>query len=430
MGPDLTLEAAQWYDSRLRACMSDICNDVSGDLLTSDASWTLCTLPTYLGGRGLTSAVHSRHAAHTASWSASFANISRCFPSAVPITAHDITTSSLPFAVSLRLAHSHCASSLTCVADNINQLPLPDAVPSEPFVPELTDIDVRLPGAQKRIAVVVNSARWMGVFDVASPALRARMLSMTKPGALSALTAVPSEHHGQILPLAFTTAMQLSLRLPLSLLLGLRTCSCGKALDAYGDHILSCIKFIEKKKPGHDLVEGVVASLARVAGHNVSHDARRPHRGYRAYSPNWCPDLTCLFGTKDHTHILIDITCPSVVSSAAVGVASVDPNALSVAHEANKRHTYGVVAPHVVLPFVLDDSGGLGKEAFKFLLECRDRAAGQLATQDFEKTNWSCRAFTTYYLQRLSLASVRGWGHFFMVVSSILRGAGGGRGAQ
>ena len=86
-------------------------------------------------------------------------------------------------------------------------------------------------------------------------------------------------------------------------------------------------------------------------------------------------------------------------------------------------HLYGAVAPHVVLPFVLDDSGGLGKEAWAFLLQCRDRAEGQLAPKDFQQLNWSCNAFTSWYLQRLSLASVRGWGHFFMTVSSILRGA-------
>ena len=183
----------------------------------------------------------------------------------------------------------------------------------------------------------------MDVFHSASLPLRARMLSMSKPGAMSALSAVPSSHHGQLLPLTFITAMQLSLRLPLSLLQGLQRCSCGKPLDAYGDHLLSCMQFIEKKKPGHDLVEGVVASLARSAGHNVSHDSHRPHRGHRAYSPNWCPDLTCLFGTKVHTHILVDITCPSVVSSAAVPVASRDPDALSFAHEADKRRTYMVL---------------------------------------------------------------------------------------
>ena len=81
-------------------------------------------------------------------------------------------------------------------------------------------------------------------------------------------------------------------------------------------------------------------------------------------------------------------------------------------------------------PFVLDDSGGLGKEAWRFVKQCRNRAEGELTSPDSEKVNWSCDAFTSYYLQSLSLASVRGWGHFFMVVSSILRGADGGRGAR
>ena len=142
---------------------------------------------------------------------------------------------------------------------------------------------------------------------------------------------------------------------------------------------LSCHNFLEKKTPGHNLVEGVVGSLARAAGYDVSHDSRRPHQGHRAYSPNWRPDLTCLFGTPDHTHILIDITCPTVVSSAAAPIAAVDPDALGIALAAGKRRTYGNVAPHVVLPFVLDDSGGLGKEAWAFLLKCRDKAEGQLA---------------------------------------------------
>ena len=34
---------------------------------------------------------------------------------------------------------------------------------------------------------------------------------------------------------------------------------------------MSCNHFTEKKTPGHDLVVRVVSSLARVAGHDVSH---------------------------------------------------------------------------------------------------------------------------------------------------------------
>ena len=192
-------------------------------------------------------------------------------------------------------------------------------------------------------------------------------------------------------------------------------------MDAYGDHVLSCDNFLEKKTPGHNLVEGVAASLARAAGYDVSHDSRRPHQGHRAYSPNWRPDLTCLFGTPDHTHILIDVTCPTVVSSDAAPIAAVD--ALGIAHAANKRRTYGNAAPHVALPFVLDDSGGLGKEARTFLLKCRDRAEGQLGAADFAKLDWSCQALTSYCVRSLSFASVRGWGHFFRAAASTLHGA-------
>ena len=93
----------------------------------------------------------------------------------------------------------------------------------------------------------------------------------------------------------------------------------------HGDHVLSCNHFTEKKPPGHDLVVRVVSSLARVAGHDVSHDSRRPHHGHRAYSPNqWRPNLTCLFGTQNHTHILVDITCPSVVAAGVVQIHKTD----------------------------------------------------------------------------------------------------------
>ena len=91
MGPDLTFEAAQWYDTQLRACMSDMFG------LMTDEAWALATLPTYL-----ISAVHSRHAAHAASWFAAFHIMSRCCPSAITITPPDITTSPLPFAVTVQ----------------------------------------------------------------------------------------------------------------------------------------------------------------------------------------------------------------------------------------------------------------------------------------------------------------------------------------
>ena len=80
-------------------------------------------------------------------------------------------------------------------------------MPTDRSVPELSELDVRLPRAQQHFAVVVNTALWMDTFSGASAPLRARMLSMAKPGAMSALFAVPSNHHGarSVAPMAIMT---------------------------------------------------------------------------------------------------------------------------------------------------------------------------------------------------------------------------------
>ena len=42
----------------------------------------------------------------------------------------------------------------------------------------------------------------------------------------------------------------------------------------------------------------------------------------------------------------------------------------SDAAAADKHHVYGAVAPHVVLPFVVEHAGALGREADKFFHAC------------------------------------------------------------
>ena len=64
MSPSLTHDAASWYDSRMRDCMSDIACAPISDATTS---WIHASLPGSLGGIGLTSAMSTRHGAHYAS---------------------------------------------------------------------------------------------------------------------------------------------------------------------------------------------------------------------------------------------------------------------------------------------------------------------------------------------------------------------------
>ena len=144
-----------------------------------------------------------------------------------------------------------------------------------------------------------------------------------------------------------------------------------------------------------------------------------------AYSPRWCPDFTLLHGSAGASHILVDITVPSVVSRSALPVASEDPNAVAVSAEASKHATYGPVQPHVVLPFVVEDAGGLGPAAEKFLHCCKDKCNNELSDYEYEKSNWSSYGFSNYYRQQLAVANAAGVGHYMMVVAAILRTHGG-----
>ena len=68
----------------------------------------------------------------------------------------------------------------------------------------------------------------------------------------------------------------------------------------------------------------VVTSAARHESKHVSYSARRPRTASLAYSPNWRPDITLIhaYGARDDgNHVLVDVTCPSVVTQAALPAA-------------------------------------------------------------------------------------------------------------
>ena len=168
----------------------------------------------------------------------------------------------------------------------------------------------------------------------------------------------------------------------------------------------------------------VVGEVARRAGHVVSYDCRRARAISRTYSPNYCPDITLLHGSKTGSHVLVDVTVPSVVKQTAMPAASCMARAVSSAAEADKRHSYGAVAPHVVLPFVVEHAGALGKEADKFFHAIIKKVNNELNASEEAESSWSSRGFSNYYYQRISVANLKGLGHFFMVAEALLRTAG------
>ena len=86
---------------------------------------------------------------------------------------------------------------------------------------------------------------------------------------------------------------------------------------------------------------------------------------------------------------MVDVTCPSVVTRTIVPASSHTPSAVATAVAASKLGVYGDVQPHVVLPFVVEHAGALGKEAMGFFKECRKKVSNELSDRDAARSAWS-----------------------------------------
>ena len=76
-----------------------------------------------------------------------------------------------------------------------------------------------------------------------------------------AFNAVPTVGHGAMLPASFVNAVQLRLRLPLSLLAGITTRKCGCAVGPPGDHSMSSPSCLCDRTPGNDLAVDAAAPM-------------------------------------------------------------------------------------------------------------------------------------------------------------------------
>ena len=87
--------------------------------------------------------------------------------------------------------------------------------------------------------------------------------------------------------------------------------------------------------------------------------------------------------------------------SAIENIPSAELKPLFVCHTAGKRHSYGAVAPHVVLPFVVEHAGALGKDADKFFHAIVKKVRNELNASEEAGSPWSSRGFSNFYYQRI-----------------------------
>ena len=119
--------------------------------------------------------------------------------------------------------------------------------------------------------------------------------------------------------------------------------------------------------------------------------------------------------------MLVDVTCPSVVTRTIVPASSHTPSAAATAAAASKLGVYGDVQPHVVLPFVVEHAGALGKEAMGFFKECRKKVSNELGDRDAARAAGPSWGVSDLHLQSFSVANLKGQGHFFASAAAVLK---------
>ena len=79
--------------------------------------------------------------------------------------------------------------------------------------------------------------------------------------------------------------------------------------------------------------------------------------------------------------------------------------------------------PHTALPFVVEHACGINNEGMQFFRMRRDAADNKPNTRATNLPSWSSKGPSTFFLQSLSLANLKGLGHLFMVTAASIRAA-------
>ena len=119
--------------------------------------------------------------------------------------------------------------------------------------------------------------------------------------------------------------------------------------------------------------------------------------------------------------MLIDYTTAQVTSKGISHAAAITPLATAKMAEDAKHGIFGNVAPHTVLPFAVEEGGGLGPEAQAFVERCRVRSSDELSTRSQALTSWTCRGFTNFHLASTSFAAARALGEYYVSAASHIQ---------
>ena len=170
-------------------------------------------------------------------------------------------------------------------------------------------------------------------------------------------------------------------------------CRCGRTVDMYGHHPLSCARSAGRF-PRHAALNDVVKRALDSAG---MHSVLEPVGLDRGDGKR--PDGVTTFPYRRGRSLIWDVTCTDTFSTNVISTSATEPGHAARLAEDRKISKYsGLTTRYIFTPIAVETSGVIGPRTLTFL-----RELGQAITRrsgDPRETLW--------LFQRVSLAIVRG----------------------
>lgn len=366
------------------------------------------------GGLGLTSAERISPAAYAGSWALVAAPLADSCPLHLSGVVDMIE---LPAIHALHQAHAlHIAPAAANLqlrraaedADLPPHAPLPESLPTLAEIAAASKTR-----AQRAYAAVLLASDWGDIIDGLSEVDRTWLLAVSHHSVGGQfLLAVPRNHLFTLTVAVFQTAMRHRLRETQPVALSVRRCGgCNAELDDTATHYVHC-RGASGRGGGnyrtalHNTVQGVLAGMLRSVfpANNIRVEDQY---GAYSYSPGHRPDITILNTGGLGVHTLVEVTVFRPTAPANLRVRRQVMGAALEARVAAKRATYGDIGPHRLLIFAVADYGMMSVDARSLLRECAV-ARGDRLDVEGRLSTWSCRSFSSFWLQRLSVALSQG----------------------
>ena len=249
-----------------------------------------------------------------------------------------------------------------------------------------------LPSASQRAwdtaAAEVSRAR---LLEPANQRDRARLLASSQPHSGAWLQAVPIASLGLLLD-DETVRVAVALRLGAPICTP-HQCRCGRRMDQFGHHGLSC-RLNAGRLPRHANLNDVVKRGLASAGIPSILEPIGLDRG-----DGRRPDGLTVFPFREGKCLSWDATCVDTFADSALVDCATSPGAAAIAAEDRKRRRYlDISLRYCFLPLAVETSGVVGPAFSTFLSDLGRRIS--TSTGDPRETAW--------LFQRVSIAVIRG----------------------